>query len=324
VKYYECPTCKTENEEYVKYCKKCGAWLLSDTFPAKLVSRKKKSSTLKIVLWSVGGSILGVISLFIILIIVFASLDTDKMPSENTSVTAGTVKELSKEEFEQMFTEPKKYIGDRVDYYAKVFKVERNSDGTYIQAFANPKESTMNTAIVVKDPYLEVKSDEIIHVIGIITDELKGQNLFGATLRLPVITAENLENSDYATAFSPAEKTYDLKSEINQKGFIIKIDRIELASDETRVYLSVTNQSNNKIHPSSYTAKIIQGSNQYDFQMNFNADYPEIQNEILPEAASSGVITFPKIDLNSPFRLYIEGYTDNFNVRIEPFVFEVK
>lgn len=43
--YYVCPSCKTENEDYVKYCKKCGTWLLSESFPAKKVSKfqKKKS-----------------------------------------------------------------------------------------------------------------------------------------------------------------------------------------------------------------------------------------------------------------------------------------
>lgn len=41
VDYYVCPTCKTKNEDYVKYCKRCGTWLLSETFPAKKVSKKK-------------------------------------------------------------------------------------------------------------------------------------------------------------------------------------------------------------------------------------------------------------------------------------------
>jgi hypothetical protein len=40
VDYFECPVCKTENEDYVKYCKRCGHWLLSDSFPAKKVRRR--------------------------------------------------------------------------------------------------------------------------------------------------------------------------------------------------------------------------------------------------------------------------------------------
>jgi len=43
--YYVCPSCKTENEDYVKYCKRCGTWLLSETFPAKKVSKISKKSS---------------------------------------------------------------------------------------------------------------------------------------------------------------------------------------------------------------------------------------------------------------------------------------
>lgn len=49
MEYYVCPSCKTENEDYVKYCKKCGTWLLSESFPAKKVSRKKSRFGLWIV-----------------------------------------------------------------------------------------------------------------------------------------------------------------------------------------------------------------------------------------------------------------------------------
>lgn len=37
---YECPSCKTKNEENINYCTNCGTWLLSESFPAKKVSGK--------------------------------------------------------------------------------------------------------------------------------------------------------------------------------------------------------------------------------------------------------------------------------------------
>lgn len=76
--YYICPSCKTENEEYIKYCKKCGTWLLSDTFPAKKVRRKKKS-----IVWKVIGFVIGIpVTLFIILIVV-ALIFGDKVETVN-------------------------------------------------------------------------------------------------------------------------------------------------------------------------------------------------------------------------------------------------
>ncbi|MEK8128493.1 DUF3862 domain-containing protein [Paenibacillus filicis] len=43
---YECPSCKTKNDEKQKYCMSCGTWLLSTAFPAKKVDTTIKSERL--------------------------------------------------------------------------------------------------------------------------------------------------------------------------------------------------------------------------------------------------------------------------------------
>lgn len=40
MEYYSCPTCGTHNEDYVKYCKRCGAWLVGDA--KKVVAKKHR------------------------------------------------------------------------------------------------------------------------------------------------------------------------------------------------------------------------------------------------------------------------------------------
>lgn len=41
MEYYSCHTCGTHNEDYVKYCKRCGAWLVGDA--KKVVVKKNKA-----------------------------------------------------------------------------------------------------------------------------------------------------------------------------------------------------------------------------------------------------------------------------------------
>jgi hypothetical protein len=45
---YECPVCKTKNEEQKNYCVQCGSWLLSDRFPAQKAKKRKASDRLYI------------------------------------------------------------------------------------------------------------------------------------------------------------------------------------------------------------------------------------------------------------------------------------
>ena len=95
------------------------------------------------------------------------SKDTDSKDStskKTTKETSESTQVLSKEEFEKMHSNPKEYKGKKVDFYAQIFvEPERDKDGTYLQAWAD-KEHSKNTIIAFKDPKLDVKREDYIHV----------------------------------------------------------------------------------------------------------------------------------------------------------------
>lgn len=243
-----------------------------------------------------------------------------------SSTTNKEVKKLSKEELQQMYTDPDKFKGYEVDIYAKIFaNVERDDKGTYIQAFEDPKNSTNNTIISIKDPNLDVKDGDIIHVIGTVYKKFEGTNAFGAKITAPSIIASKIEKTDYATAFSPAIKTINLNSEQNQNGYVIKINRVELAEQETRVYLTVTNKmSNEKINFYTFNTKIVQGGKQLGEQTDYDANYPQMESDILPGVSEDGVIAFAPVDPNGEnLKISLEGSCDNYEITINPFTFQV-
>ncbi|MBO8157855.1 MAG: hypothetical protein H0Z32_15635 [Bacillaceae bacterium] len=58
-------------------------------------------------------------------------------------------------------------------------------------------------------------------------------------------------------------------------------------------------------------------------QYNYEAEYPEVQSDILPGVSSEGIITFPPLPEDaSKFQLYFEGSSDNWELDFQPFVFE--
>ena len=69
--------------------------------------------------------------------------------------------------------------------------------------------------------------------------------------------------------------------------------------------------------------KIIQNSKQYEQQYNFQADYPELQSEILSGVISEGIITFPALDKDQSFKFIIEGHCDDYTLKFDPFEFEI-
>lgn len=266
--------------------------------------------------------------LIVILMLVFyvSACGSSNSQQDGNVQSSKEGKVLSEKEFKQMYSDPKSYIGDRVEFYARIFTpVEKDSKGTYIQAFADSNNSEMNMIIAINDPDLEVDMDDIIFVDGIVHGEFKGENAYGGEVIAPQILADKVEKTDYATAFAPAIVSIDLNEEIDQHGYIFKINKVELAESETRMLVTITNNSKEPISFYQYSSKLIQGNKQHDEESNYEADYPEPQNDILPGITTDGIITFPPIDIElKKAQVIFEGSSDNWDVDIKPFVFDLE
>lgn len=230
---------------------------------------------------------------------------------------------LTKEEFEKMYSDPKKYKGSKVEFYAKVFvEPEKDDDGTYLQVFANNNDER-NTIVGISDPNLDVKMDDIILVKGSVEDVFEGDNALGGTISAPAIKAESIEKSDYATAFAPALKTVDVNKEINQHGYILKLNKIEIAESETRLHVKITNNTDSNISFYSFDAKLVSGNQQFEIQDNYEAGYPEVQSDILPGVESEGILAFPALPDSGTVKVLFEGSSENYDLEFKPFEFEV-
>ncbi|WP_161830882.1 DUF4352 domain-containing protein [Turicibacter sp. TS3] len=231
---------------------------------------------------------------------------------------------VTSEEFQQIYTNTKDYKGRRVEFYGKVFtEPSRDKNGTYLQVFILDGGNDGNTLVSIDDPNLEVSIDDIVRVTGVIGDEVEGENLLGVTMTMPGVAATQVEKVDYATAFAPSMKTVELNQELNQNGYKMTLERVEFAKSETRAYLKIENESSTNIQFYPYNSMVQQGNKQYDYEENWEAQYEQISDDILPGVVSEGVVTFPAIDLNGgDVRFVFEGLSDDYNVEFETFIFE--
>lgn len=249
------------------------------------------------------------------------SEETEKKSPEKE--TTENDKLLSKEEFEKMYSDPKKYKGSKVEFYAKIFlEPEKDDEGTYLQVYAENNDER-NTIVAIEDPKLNVKVDDIIKVTGVVYDEYEGENLMGGTLVLPMVKADSIEVVDYVTAFSPAIKTIEVNKEINQHGLIVKLSKIEIAENETRLYVTVNNTTEEAASFYDFNTKLIIGSQQLEATDNYDANYPELQSELLSGIQTEGIISFDKIPESGSLKVYSEGSTDNYELDFEPYQFDV-
>jgi hypothetical protein len=242
---------------------------------------------------------------------------------EKSAVSKEPAKVLTKDEFNKMFSDPKKYKGSKVEFYAKIFiEPEKDEDGTYLQAYAD-NNMDRNIIIAIPDPNLDVKADDIIYVSGEVKDVFEGENALGGTVTAPAISADKVELSDYATAFAPALKTVEVNKDIDQHGYVLHLGKIEIAENETRLHVSVTNNSNTNISFYSFNSKIVSGNQQLETQDSYDAGYTEVQSDILPGIKTEGMVVFPKVPETGTLKIIFEGSSENYELDFQPFQFDV-
>ncbi|MCR3761460.1 hypothetical protein KYB31_21030 [Clostridium felsineum] len=232
---------------------------------------------------------------------------------------------LSKSEFEKMYpTNSGGYVGRKANFYAKVSNDPKSGDGrVYIQCEAE-NSLNMNTLVKVKSSNLDIKKDDVIHVVGHVIkssgDDKSSDSMDGT----PTIKATKVEKTDYATAFDPAVKTIQMNQDQNQNGFVITVQKVEVSKNVTRVYLGLSNTSNNTVSINTFESKLIQGSNQIDISEEQSMNYPQIQTQLMQGIKSQGVLVFKNVNLGGDnVKFTITASSQDYNVQFQPYQFDI-
>ncbi len=231
---------------------------------------------------------------------------------------------LSESEIKQMYTDPEKFINRTVTLTGQVFaSPERDEDGIYFQMFYDTENYDLNTIIAYLDPAFELDEGDYVKLTGVVSGEFEGENAFGGTVTAPQIIATSLEKSSYAEVVSPALKTVTPKgASSTQHGYTISLTKVEFAEKETRLYFTVENAGKATFNLYSFNTKLVQNGKQYEEETNYDADYPEIQSDLLPGVTTEGIISFPAID-PADFQVVVDAYSDDFDEDFEVYTFDI-
>lgn len=269
------------------------------------------------------------ISIILITLILGACGSNDEKSTnnegKNEDSNASEGKIIEESDIAKLYTSPKKFKGYSYSFVGKVFSTpEKDNDGVYLQIFADPKNSEYNTIVAFQDPNFEVNDGDYVKVDGVIEDEFEGENMLGGAVTAPVMRATSLEVLSYIDALAPTLETLATGETIDQHGFVVQVDKIEFAEPHTRLYVTVTNNTNDNISFFSHSIKLVSNGTQYEEESDYEADFPDLQSDILPGISTSGVVTFPALDpATTEIQVHAEGYSQNYEIDIEPFIFKV-
>ena len=215
------------------------------------------------------------------------------------------------------------YLGHHVSIKGIVFQVLGNSKSTKdVHVWLAPENSEKNV-IIQYDSNVEINAGDYITCEGYIKSVSKFKNDFDTEIITPIIRSSDIKKITYMEAMRPTLKTVELSNaEKEQYKYKITVNKVEFAAEETRLYITVTNNGSSDFTVYEDNATIVQNGKQYDTQYNRDADYEEISHEIVKGAKSSGVITFPAIE-QKDFKFIIEGYTPVYEEDLEEYIFNI-
>jgi hypothetical protein len=179
---------------------------------------------------------------------------------------------------------------------------ERDKKGTYLQVWADPKNSEQNTIVGYADPNFKVVENDYVHVVGTVKGKYTGTNAFGTDVTVPTVLASSLKVVDATAAAPPTLATLGPRTS-TQAGIHVSVTKVEFAASETRVFMTVRNKSNSSVSVYANSMKAVQQGRQYD--PSFSSDYPELSDSVVSGASSSGVVVFPKMSTTGGLALHL-------------------
>ena len=230
---------------------------------------------------------------------------------------------LKGDEIKTLYTSTESFKNHYVELVGKVFSIERSDSGVVaLQMFQDFENSDNNTIVYLTDEKSEIEKNDFIRVIGKVDDVFVGTNAYGAELSAPTIIASEYSILTYIDAAAPTLKTVEVNKTQTQYGYSVTLQKIEFSEKETRLYIKIDNNGSDKFSVYEYNIIVSQNGKQYEYQYNYDADYPEIQSGLLVGNSSEGIIPFPKLSQDS-LTITIEGDSYNYREDLKPFTFKV-
>ena len=213
----------------------------------------------------------------------------------------------------------KAYLGSDVDIRGKVAQVLATSDSESQFAIETNADISVGNRTLVgvgADPGLA--EDQWVRVQGTLNSYWNTQNLLGAEIRLPVVTAKNVVTITRADAY-PSIITVRVEQSITRHELTITLEKLEIADSEKRVYIHAINNSPNKASLYAFDAVLVQGTRQIKRKELFGEELEEPDTTLVSGTETQGILLFEPVSSdNSPVKLIWQGpRTDDYSASFD-------
>jgi hypothetical protein len=229
-----------------------------------------------------------------------------------TGPPPGAGKQVTNSNWPEVVSNPDAFRGASADLVGRVFSVQNSGDGRYraIHVWADVRKSREETTIVATRGF-PILPDDYVRVRGILAGTLRQGNTFGVEVRGPVVVAARLARVT-AVAVASASRVRLHGKPYTIFNVTLTPYRIDLAADETRVFLRIQNRTGFTLHYVAQDSYVL--SDRVRGNPKSNLGYPQLPPDIGPETTVEGVTTFQAVSPSSSFKFVTRFSSDDTNI----------
>ena len=217
-------------------------------------------------------------------------------------------------EFSRVYADPAGYRGKYIKLAGRAISTLDRHTGESSFLFI-PEGYSSPIAVHSADPSLQIEEGEILLVDG------KFWSTKNASADLPHLAAADLVHSTYTDAIRPTLKEVSPALTRVQEGCSVTVEKVELAKEETRLYLRVQNTGGASV---SYQAGYpVQDGVQYAETFNVEARYESLPGDILPGVTAAGVVAFPALKDSGALQINLQILSEDYTADFAPFAFSL-
>ena len=224
---------------------------------------------------------------------------------------------------DEVYTNADKYLGYYVNIKGKVFQnLGDSGEVKGVQVWIDPDNCEQNLMIHYTTEG-SFKDGDYVICTGYIKEIHTYTNTYGTELSVPLVYSTDLRSASYIEVMAPTVSTIIPENlTYEQYGYSITIDKVEFAENETRLYLTATNNGKATWYVDVDASAIIQNGKQFNSEKNYDANYEEVPYNLSKGISASGIVTFPAVG-DGDFEYVLEMHSDDFDERFENVVFKI-
>ncbi|WLV24583.1 hypothetical protein QR721_13215 [Aciduricibacillus chroicocephali] len=240
--------------------------------------------------------------------------------AEESGKTRGTLKE---EDYKKLPENFKKYANYTAELSGKITDINVGKGQALIMLNYDYTDPSSEAMVEVKTDKL--KEGDYVQIKGTIVDEYTDEDGEKQSVDELAIKASSTKKVDFKEAFAPTKREIKLDQKEDHKGLKVSLQKLEIADEQTRLYLTVNNESKVEVDSKLDFSKMTVGGKELELSKHRDhMELPEFQAELKPGEKSEGVLVFPAIEQSvTTAKFEVNPGRYNFDIQFDPFEFTV-